>query len=386
MLSGEPKTYISPDDDFLADYILFGRSGQVLDSNVEGKQLEVLTSYFKEGINDIHVSQYTYPDGSTIIIRWYYRSEFVNPVLRKILPPFEYLWLVTLGGAWVICLLLNVLWLRRCLVDKLKLFNQVSQKVGAQELNFTIPHAGIREYDEALEAMDHMREALYNSLSSQWAAQHERETEIAALAHDLKTPITLVGGNAELLLEEELPKCSRKMVETIVVSNNRAKQYVASLLESSMGAEEVFANTSLQVMFDELCQRTMAIAEAKKVCLQTKNSLEGTGSIQKDRLLRALGNVVQNAIEYTPTGRTVYLESSMVEGGWQVVVRDEGPGFSNAALYHATERLWRGDMARGVDGHNGLGLWFAAQVINVHAGQLELSNCHSGGLVTIKFH
>jgi signal transduction histidine kinase len=44
----------------------------------------------------------------------------------------------------------------------------------------------------------------------------------------------------------------------------------------------------------------MAIAEAKRVCLQTQNGLEGAASIQKDHLLRALGNVVQNAIEHTP--------------------------------------------------------------------------------------
>jgi signal transduction histidine kinase len=261
----------------------------------------------------------------------------------------------------------------------------VSKKVGAQELDFAIPHAGIREYDQALGAMENMREALYSSLSSQWAAQQEREAEISALAHDLKTPLTLVGGNAELLLDEKLSEHSRKMVETIVSSNDRAKQYVANLLETSAGADEAFENTSLPAMFDELCQSTMAIAEAKRVSLQTQNDLEGAASIQKDHLLRALGNVVQNAIKHTPAGGNVYLEGSMADGGWQVIVRDEGSGFSKAALHHATERLWRGDAARGTDGHNGLGLWFAAQEAKMHEGQLELRNCDSGGVVTIKF-
>lgn len=385
MLAGEPKTFVSPGEDFLADYALFGRNGEVLESNVEGKKLEVLAGFLQGDVSSIHVSRYTYTDGSTVIFRWHYRAEFVNPVLRDILPPAEYLGLAALGVALVLCLLLNTLWLRRHLAAKLKLFSEVSEKVGAQELDFAIPHAGIREYDQALGAMEHMREALYSSLSSQWAAQQEREAEIAALAHDLKTPLTLVGGNAELLLEEELPESSRKMLETIAASNDRAKQYVASLLETSAGGDEAFESTSLPAMFDGLCQSTMAIAEAKRVCLQTQNGLEGAASIQKDHLLRALGNVVQNAIEHTPAGGNVYLEGSMVEGGWQVVVCDEGPGFSKAALHHATERLWRGDAARSADGHNGLGLWFAAEVAKIHAGQLELRNCDSGGVVTIKF-
>lgn len=385
MLVGEQKTFVSPGDNFLAEYALFDTNGEVLESNVEGKKLEDLVGFLQEDTSNIYVSKHTYTDGSIAIFHWYYRGEFVNPKLRDILPPFEYLWLGTLGVALLLCLLFNTLWLRRHLADKLKLFGEVSEKVGARELDFAIPHAGIREYDQALDAMEHMREALYSSLSSQWAAQQEREAQIAALAHDLKTPLTLVGGNAELLLDEELTESSRKMVKTIVASNDRAKHYVASLLETSQGADEAFENTSLSTMFDELCQRTIAIAEAKRVCLQTKNVLEGTAIIQKDHLLRALGNVVQNAIEHTPVGGTVYLEGSMVEGGWQVTVRDEGPGFSKPALHHATEHLWRGDAARGADGHNGLGLWFASQVAKSHAGLLELSNCNSGGVVTIKF-
>ena len=385
MLASDPKTFVTPGDDFLAEYALFDENGYLLESNVEGKKLKVLSGFLLESAYDIHVSKHPYPDGSTVIFRWHYRAEFVRPALRNVLPPFEYLWLASLGSALVLCLLFNTLWLRRHLAAKLKLFSEVSEKVGAQELDFAIPHAGIREYDQALEAMKHMREALYHSLSSQWAAQQEREEEIAALAHDLKTPLTLVGGNAELLLEEEVSECSRKMLETIVASNSRAKQYVASLLETSTGEEEAFENTNLPVMFDELCQSTIAIAEGKRIKLQIKNGLQGTASIQKDHLLRAFSNVVQNAIEHTPPGGTVYLESCMLDDCWQIIIRDEGPGFSNAALHHATERLWRGDTARSADGHNGLGLWFAAEVVKTHAGQLKLSNYNSGGLVTISF-
>lgn len=383
MLAGEPNAFVHPGDDFLPEYVLFDPNGQVLESNVKGKTLETLSAFFRENTDDIDISQHTYADGSTIILRWYYRAEFTNPALRKLLPPAEYLGLSILGVALVLCLLLNALWLRRYLAAKLKLFNWVSEKVGAQELDFAIPHAGIREYDQALDAMEHMREALYSALSSQWAAQQKREAEIAALAHDLKNPLTLVGGNAELLLDEELPAGSRKMVETIVASNDRAKQYVAGLLEASTGIEAAFESASLTLLFDELCQSTMLIAEAKGVYLQTQNSLGGTAYIQKDHLLRALSNVVQNAIEHTPAGKNVFLEGNMLEGGWQVTVRDEGSGFSKAALHHATERLWRGDPARGADGHNGLGLWFAAKVAKTHAGQLELHNCDSGGAVTV---
>ena len=170
-----------------------------------------------------------------------------------------------------------------------------------------------------------------------------------------------------------------------MASNNRAKQYVTSLLETSVGVDEAFESTSLSTMFDELCQNTIAIAESKNVCLQTKNGLQGIANLKKAHLLRALGNVVQNAIEHTPLGRNVYLEGSMIDGGWQVIVKDEGSGFSKEALHHAIKRLWRDDISRKADGHNGFGLWFAEQVVKEHTGKLELSNYDSGGMVTVKF-
>lgn len=385
MLAGEPEVFITPGDEFLADYALFRSNGTVLESNVEGSDLETLAGFLQEDDDNNYVARYTYADGNTAIFRWRWRSEFVSPALRKLLPPFEYLWISTLGVALVLCLLINTLWLRRRLADKLKLFREISEKVGAQELDFVVPHAGIREYDQALDAMEDMRKALYNALSSQWAAQQKREEEIVALAHDLKTPLTLVGGNAELLLDEELPESIRKMVETIAASNGRAKQYIESLLEASGGAEEAFENTILSDLFEELHQSVRAIAETKGVYLQVQNDLTGELSIQKNHLLRALSNIVLNAIEHTSPGGSVYMESRMADGGWQVIVRDEGSGFSKAALHHATQRLWRDDAARGMDGHNGLGLWFAAEVVRRHGGELNLSNGNAGGIVTTIF-
>ena len=383
MISQSPDTFVMPDDHFLAEYTLFDQEGNLTISNVEGKKRSSLLE--KANKNSVNTLRHTYADGSYVIFGWHFRKEFANPVWRASLPPFESLWWTTLGLACVLCWLLNALWLRSRFVAKLQLFRDVSEKVGAQELDFTIPHAGIKEFDQALGAMERMRQALYCSLSSQWAAQQQRDSEMAALAHDLKTPITLIGGNAELLLEDELREDHRKMVETILESNSRAKQYVGSLLEASRGEDEAFESVSLENSFEELCQTAKPTAQARKIHLHSVNDLSGCATIQKHHLLRAIGNVVQNAIEYTPEGGTVTVKGSMVEGGWKVIVCDEGPGFSKPAILHATERLWRGDSARASTGHNGLGLWFASQVIQNNSGQIQLSNSEDGGVVVMKF-
>lgn len=383
MLDKSPDTFQRPGDDFLADYALFDKNGNLIVSNVEGKTRSALLE--KATKNNASTLQHIYADGSYAIFGWHFRKEFSNLVWRASLPPFEYLWWITLGIACVLCWLLNAIWIRRYLVQKLQLFSEVSEKVGARELDFEIPYAGIKEFDQALSAMERMRKALYTSLSSQWAAQQQRDSEMAALAHDLKTPITLIGGNAELLLEDDLQEKHRKMVETILESNSRAKQYVSSLLEASCGEDEVFECVSLATFFEELCINAKPVAQAGKIHLKSVNELSSCVLMQKHHLLRAIGNVVLNAIEYTKEGGSVSVEGGMVEDGWQIIVYDEGPGFSEAAILHARERLWRGDNARTSTGHHGLGLWFATQVIQNHSGQMILGNNNNGGVVAIKF-
>lgn len=383
MLADDPQTFVLPGEGFLPEYVLLDEEGKVLQSNVNGKRQEALMDAWRENAQDMHIAQHTYADGSTVFMHWYYRKEFANPVLRRNLPPFEYLWWAVLGLSCILCLLLNTMRLRRKLAAKLKLFQDVSEKVRVQELDFAVPHAGIREYDEALDAMERMRLALYDSLSSQWAAQQEREAEIAALAHDLKTPLTLVGGNAELLLEEELPENCRKMAETILAGNNRAKEYVADLIETSFGMWEAFESVNLFALFDTFCKNAAVLAESAHVQLKTENNMRGTACVQSERLLRALGNIAQNAIEHTPRDGTVHLTGSVADGEWKISVYDEGGGFSRAALIHATERLWRDDPSRSPDGHHGIGLWFASQVAERNGGRLKLCNGKSGGIVTI---
>lgn len=80
----------------------------------------------------------------------------------------------------------------------------------------------------------------------------------------------MIGGNAELLLEEELPKNSYKSVKTIVESNNQVKKYVTSLLETSAGTDETFESVKLSSLFNELCQNTIPIAENYRVFYKLK--------------------------------------------------------------------------------------------------------------------
>lgn len=383
LLLNQPETFTAPGEDFLSDYALFDANGNLLETNADSEEVTYLSKFLTKDYTDQHITRYTYTDQSTILIHWVYQRDFTDPQLRKFLPPFEVLWWITLLLAFIFILLLNILWLRRSLTSKLKLFCDISNKIASQELDFAIFPAGIREFDDALTAMDKMRQALYDSLTEQWCAQQQREAEISALAHDLKTPLTLIGGNTELLLCEDFPQKQARMLHTILQNTTRARQYLSGLLDASSGTKEPLIPFDLSVLLPDLARSMQSFAETKHISLYVENYLNGFYPLQKDHFFRALSNVIQNALEHTPSGKQVSLIGRTSDTGWELLICDEGDGFSPAALHHATERLWRDDQARRSDGHNGIGLWFATGVIRSHGGTLTLENHPQGGVVRI---
>ena len=89
--------------------------------------------------------------------------------------------------------------------------------------------ARVRELEIHLAAMDKLRASLAQSLKDQWAMEQQRRLELAALTHDLKTPLTVISGNAELLEEDALNPTQKEMVETILRSAVRVQEYLVQL-------------------------------------------------------------------------------------------------------------------------------------------------------------
>ena len=106
-------------------------------------------------------------------------------------------------------LLLLYLWMTtnrygKKLVQALNALEESATQIASGNLDFTLQDTPLTEFNQALDSVDTMRSALKDSLVQQWDMQNQREIQIAALAHDLKTPLAVIQGNVELLQEEAL--------------------------------------------------------------------------------------------------------------------------------------------------------------------------------------
>ena len=134
----------------------------------------------------------------------------------------------------------------------------------------------------------------------------------------------------------------------------------------------------LALLAQEVLEEHTLEVDARRLQVQLKaNSVYVSGDAAL--LARALGNVLGNAIKFSPEGGAIALELSTTNGMVSMTVRDHGPGVPPAQLTQLFQPFYRGDNASRAEGH-GLGLAIAQRIITAHGGQLAADNAEGGGL------
>lgn len=205
-----------------------------------------------------------------------------------------------------------------------------------------------------------------------------RRDFIANVSHELRTPLTVVGGFVETLADApELPAAESRRYFDLMLDHTRRMQHLLddlltlSRLES---ADHMLKNESVNV--PELAQALKAEAESlsrgrHRVSLQCDSDALLKGSLQEIR--SALGNLVSNAVRYTPEGGEITLAWRERSGEGVFSVIDTGEGIAAEHIPRLTERFYRVDRSRSREtGGTGLGLAIVKHVLTRHDARLEI--------------
>ena len=268
-------------------------------------------------------------------------------------------------------------------------------KIREQDLDYETTFSGVKEIDECLTSIDDLRSELKSSLESQWKAEQEKTRQMSALAHDIKTPLTVVRGNAGLLEETELTEEQKIYTDYIAGSAMQIQNYVETLIEvtkSDVGYDYAPESVETQNLLADIKKQTLGLTE---VFHQKNEWVEHVSSesvdVIYDQLVRAVMNVIKNASEHTPEGGKIKVMVTDQDehnniGKLKFVIEDTGSGFSEEALKHGTEQFFMDDNSRTGGTHYGIGLFSAKKVAEKHGGSIILANTETGGArVTISF-
>ena len=270
----------------------------------------------------------------------------------------------------------------------LNALEESATQIASGNLDFTLQDTPLTEFNQALDSVDTMRSALKDSLVQQWDMQNQREIQIAALAHDLKTPLAVIQGNVELLQEEALSETAGESLEAIQRRLGQLSQYVLQLQQAacSQNQAEQPKVTPIHELIRRCTEEVSGLCRNKEITL-TVFCPPFSARVHTETLRRALINLLDNAIRYCPPGKTVQLMGAVTETSWILKVSDEGPGFQAESLKHIGEPFYRYESARSSNGHAGLGLYTVSQAMQIEGGRMIPGNVPdgSGAQVILEF-
>jgi two-component system OmpR family sensor kinase/two-component system sensor histidine kinase BaeS len=285
---------------------------------------------------------------------------------------------VLLSLPLVIFALVIGLLLTRRVVTPLAEVIAAAEEVAAGNLSTRVTVQGPHDLRALSDSFNQMAGALEQN-------DRERRGMLADIAHELRTPLSILRGRLEGVMDGVYPADQEHIVpaleETYLLERLVDDLRLLTLAESGQLSFEEKA-----VNLNDLSRRVLSLFEAQaaesgiELSLQS-DAPDATASLDPQRTEQVIGNLVGNALRFTPQGGKIWVEIHRPAGQVTVSINDNGPGVPEEELPLIFNRFWRSDKSRArVSGGAGLGLAIARQLIEGQGGKISASNLPPGGL------
>ena len=291
--------------------------------------------------------------------------------------------IASVPAIFVACLVVaGRLFYRARLEGPIAAIDEAARRIAASDLDFSVAPSRDDELGRLCGQIEAMRAELERTEGELWRAAEGRRQVNAAFAHDLRTPLTVIRGQAELVgrLSGDAP------VRAAAAAIGRQADRLSDFAESMRGLDDLeAAEVAPEPMdpgawMDAAASDALEVARGAGVALSSsRDGLPPLVEADARALSRIADNLVANAARYARS--EVRISLSWEGGELALAVSDDGPGFGEAALERAADPFW--GESKGTGGHMGLGLYVARSLAARHGGSLELSNAPGGGAVAL---
>ena len=280
----------------------------------------------------------------------------------------------------VIALLLGV-FLSRTLTRPIRELTEATHAVSQGDLSQQVPVRSNDELGELAQAFNKMSNELSRSINA-------RKQMTADIAHELRTPLSLILGHAEAVHDGVLPP-TRENFEIIREEANRLEHLVNDLriLSLADAGELTIAPQTIEPerLLQEVASLYQVQTQRKDIALKL-DMVSPLSNIEVDpgRMTQVLTNIVDNALRHAPEGGEIILSARELNDQVQLAVHDSGPGLRAEDLDRIFNRFYRTDASRQrEDGGSGLGLAIAKSIVQAHGGQVSAESEAGKGLKVI---
>jgi signal transduction histidine kinase len=253
-----------------------------------------------------------------------------------------------------------------------------ARDVADGKLDTRLPTEGPQDLRSLSESFNAMASSLERN-------DRERRDMLADVAHELRTPLSVIRGRLEGIVDgiypENGPQVSMALDQTYVL-----ERLVEDLRLLTLAESRQLPFNRHPVDLSQLIERTLEVfsAEAQEKNISLAFAERGgdlTANVDPQRFEQVLGNLVGNAIRYVPEGGRVWVTAHGAADGLSLTVNDNGLGLPPEDLPFIFDRFWRKDKSRArLSGGTGLGLAIAKQLVEAQGGRISARNLPEGGL------
>jgi signal transduction histidine kinase len=253
-----------------------------------------------------------------------------------------------------------------------------ARRIAGGDFSARVHLTEVDELSEVAEAFNFMGDELQKSFARQRELEQARRDLIAAVSHDLRTPLTSIRAMIEAL------------ADGVVVEPPTVQRYYAvmrSQIENLSGLiNDLFELSQLETGQVQLALEAVNLNDLLSDVLESMQAQAGAKGVslkgifyedlpiikgEMNKLQRVITNLVQNAIRHTPSGGLISLETQVAPEGIRVEVSDTGEGIAPEDLPHIFEQFFRGEKSRSREtGGAGLGLAIAKRIVEAHHGRI----------------
>jgi two-component system sensor histidine kinase BaeS len=250
-------------------------------------------------------------------------------------------------------------------------------QLGSGQMNVQVPVTTTDEVGQVSRAFNHMADRI--------AAQEKlRQQMVADVAHELRTPLSVIRANLEAMLDglispepQEIGEIHAEVLRLIRLTEDLRMLSLADAGQLRLQATQV----DIGDLIETILRRMTPTADSQEITLEGDiHGLSMPVAADSDKLEQALINLLDNSLRHVPAGGQVVLHGRQTRDALIITVRDNGPGIPPGDLPHIFERFWRGDRSRSrTGGGSGLGLAIVKQIVDLHAGTIKHDTPAGGG-------
>ncbi len=249
-------------------------------------------------------------------------------------------------------------------------------RVAAGKLDERVAGRGTDEIANVAAAFNEMTVNLQRADQERKAAETLRRNMVADIAHEPRTPLTVMQGNLQAILDDVYP-LTKAEIATVFDETATLRQLVNDLRELSLAeaGQLTLALSAAPVgpLIESAAARLGDLFESRGITLGTAIETDLPNvTTDADRTTQVLVNLLTNALRYTPAGGQVTVRALRESAGVRVEVADTGPGIPTEDLPRVFDRFWRGEKSRAREtGGSGLGLAIARQWVVAMGGEID---------------